>query len=256
VAHGHNVRLGWFGQNQAESLDPARTVLEEIRADSPVGTTELELRSLLGRFLFQQDDAFKLVAVLSGGERSRLALAKLLLRPANLLLLDEPTNHLDIGGREVLERALIELHGTAIVASHDRYLLDRVATRIVEVGGGRLTSYAGNYSQYRERRAQLAARAAAKPIAVEPPPSESTVEPPRGRVRPEREARAAAGRMSRIEDEVGRLESRRTKLEARLAEPELWTDAAAATAVVDELGLVQAAIERATARWEELAATT
>src|SRR5262249_35437158 len=165
LARGHNVRLAYFSQSQAESLDPRRSVLEEIRADAPVGATETELRTLLGRFLFQQDDVFKAVAILSGGERSRLALAKMLLRPANLLLLDEPTNHLDIPAREVLEEALKAYQGSVLIASHDRYLLDRVATRIVEVGDGRLTSFPGNYSRYRERREALAAQGVAAPAA-------------------------------------------------------------------------------------------
>jgi ATP-binding cassette subfamily F protein 3 len=261
AAQGHNVRAAYFSQSQAESLDPTRTVLEEIRADAPVGVTETELRTLLGRFLFQQDDAFKSVSVLSGGERSRLALAKMLLRPANLLLLDEPTNHLDIRSRETLEAALAAFEGTTVIASHDRYLLDKVATRIVEVGGGALRSFPGNYTRYRERRAQLAAQGAlparvptapvAAPVAAPAPEPE-----PSKRVRPEREARAAAGRMAKLEEQVAKLEARRTELEARLADPDLWSDADVATGVVDELSQVQREIEATTLRWEELLATT
>jgi len=249
LGSGHNLRPAYFSQSQAESLDPTRTVLEELWADAPVGTTELELRSLLGRFLFQQDDVQKSVSVLSGGERSRLALAKMLLRPANLLLLDEPTNHLDIGAREVLETALAAFEGTAIVASHDRYLLDKVATRIVEVGDGRLVSYSGNYTRYRQRRLLAPPAPIAAAVAASPPKSE-----PERRIRPEREARAAAGRLVKIEEEVARLEERRAGLEARIAGPDLWSDPAAASAVVDELTEVQRKIEVAMLRWEEVAA--
>ncbi|HEY3109861.1 MAG TPA: ABC-F family ATP-binding cassette domain-containing protein [Chloroflexota bacterium] len=267
LAQGHNLRSAYFSQSQAESLDPARSVLEEIRADAPVGATETELRTLLGRFLFHQDDVFKSVSVLSGGERSRLALAKMLLRPANLLLLDEPTNHLDIPAREVLEEALKAYQGTALIASHDRYLLDRVATRIVEVGDGKLTSFPGNYSRYRERRDALAAQRASKPAepAPAPPAGAPPAMPPSAdqgatqggrRARPEREARAAVGRMARLEEQVAELERRRAGLEQRLADPGLWSDSAVASAVVDELSAVQREIEAATARWEELAATS
>ncbi len=157
VALGHNVQMAYFSQTQAETLDDERTVLESIEQIAPPGMTRTETRELLGGFLFQQDDVFKKVAVLSGGERSRLALARMLLTPANLLLLDEPTNHLDISAREVLEDALSAYAGTVVIASHDRYLLDRVATRIVDVGGGALMSHFGNYTRYRERKAQLMA---------------------------------------------------------------------------------------------------
>ena len=157
VALGHNVQMAYFSQTQAKTLDDERTVLESIEQIAPPGMTRTETRELLGGFLFQQDEVFKKVAVLSGGERSRLALARMLLTPANLLLLDEPTNHLDISAREVLEDALSAYAGTVVIASHDRYLLDRVATRIVDVGGGALTSYFGNYTRYRDRKAQLLA---------------------------------------------------------------------------------------------------
>jgi ATP-binding cassette subfamily F protein 3 len=273
VYHGHNVQTLFYTQTQAESLDPAKTALEELRDWAPTGTTEQELRDLLGRFLLQGEDADRPVGVLSGGERSRLALAKLLLRPANLLLLDEPTNHLDVASREVLESALRAYPGTAVIASHDRYLLDRVATRILEVGDRRVASFLGNYTRYRERKASLAsaarapaaqaaARAAADgPVAppravVAPPPP---VRPERGGARApgererERAARPAATRMTRIETELDRLQAERRRLEGRLADPTLWSDPTEASKTVDELTRVQAEIDRMSADWEELA---
>jgi ATP-binding cassette subfamily F protein 3 len=276
VYHGHNVQVVFYTQTQAESLDPDKTALEELRGWAPNGTTEQELRDLLARFLLQGEDVDRSVRVLSGGERSRLALAKLLLRPANLLLLDEPTNHLDIASREVLESALRAYPGTALIASHDRYLLDRVTTRILEVGDRRVTSFPGNYTRYRERKAALAAtsgaaeaRAAARsaPPASAPAPARPAVaegaartEAGAGRAPSEREreraVRQAATRMSRIESELERLQGERRRLEGRLADPALWGDQAAAAKVVDELTRVQAEIDRMSADWEELVGST
>ncbi|HEY3081319.1 MAG TPA: ABC-F family ATP-binding cassette domain-containing protein [Chloroflexota bacterium] len=287
VYHGHNVQTVFYTQTQAESLDPSKTALEEVRDSAPNGMTEQELRDLLGRFLLQGEDVDRAVGVLSGGERSRLALAKLLLRPANLLLLDEPTNHLDITSREVLESALRAYPGTAIIASHDRYLLDRVTTRILEVGDRKVASFLGNYTRYRERKATLAATnraletpsaarsGAAAPTAADARPGaggSAPAEPARppavkGRAEGggarapterdrERAAKQAASRMSRIETELERLQADRRRLETRLADPTLWSDQAEAARIVDELTRVQAEIDRMSADWEELIGST
>src|SRR5215213_6474663 len=149
---GAGVTAGYYAQDQTDILNVSRTVLEEIWAAAPAGWGEAAIRTLLGRFGFTGDDAHKPVGVLSGGEKARLAIARLLLQPANLLLLDEPTNHLDLASREELERALRQFQGTVVMASHDRYFMDRVATKIGEVGGGRMQLYLGAYSTYRDRR--------------------------------------------------------------------------------------------------------
>jgi ATP-binding cassette subfamily F protein 3 len=163
----HNVIPGYFEQNQAEALDLQKTVMETIHDEVPDWKNE-EVRTLLGRFLFAGDTVFKQVGALSGGEKARLALAKMLLRPANLLILDEPTNHLDIPAKEMLEEALQNYDGTAIVVSHDRYFISQIANKIVEIRDSDFRVYLGDYHYYLQKIAEekeqtkLAAIAAAK----------------------------------------------------------------------------------------------
>jgi len=149
----HNVIPGYFEQNQAEALDLDKTVMETIHDEVPDWSNE-EVRTLLGRFLFSGDTVFKQVIALSGGEKARLALAKMLLRPANLLILDEPTNHLDIPAKEMLEDALRHYDGTAILVSHDRYFIAQVANKIVEIRDGELRLYRGDYQYYLDKIAE------------------------------------------------------------------------------------------------------
>jgi ATP-binding cassette subfamily F protein 3 len=155
---GQNVRIGYFAQDHAEMLDPLRTALEEVMGAASVETAP-HVRTLLGAFLFSGDAVEKRAGVLSGGERSRLALAKLLVEPANCLLLDEPTNHLDLTAKEVLLEALLAYTGTLVIVAHDRYLLDRLPTQVIEVGGGRAVRYLGNYEDYLRAKAAAEARA-------------------------------------------------------------------------------------------------
>lgn len=149
----HNVIPGYFEQNQAEALDLKKTVMETIHDEVPDWKNE-EVRTLLGSFLFTGDTVFKQVNALSGGEKARLALAKMLLRPANLLILDEPTNHLDIPAKEMLEEALQNYDGTVIVVSHDRYFISQIANKIVEIRDGEFRVYLGNYHYYLDKIAE------------------------------------------------------------------------------------------------------
>jgi ATP-binding cassette subfamily F protein 3 len=162
----HNVIPGYFEQNQAEALDLDKTVFETIHDEVPDWKNE-DVRTLLGRFLFSSDTVFKTVSALSGGEKARLALAKMLLRPANLLILDEPTNHLDIPAKEMLEEALKNYDGTAIVVSHDRYFISQVANKIVEIHEGELRLYRGDYHYYLEKIAEEKERARLEAIEAE-----------------------------------------------------------------------------------------
>jgi ATP-binding cassette subfamily F protein 3 len=153
----HNVIPGYFEQNQAEALDLEKTVIETIHDEVPEWKNE-EVRTLLGRFLFSGETVFKQVKALSGGEKARLALAKMLLSPANLMILDEPTNHLDIPAKEMLESALQDYDGSVIIVSHDRYFISQVANKIVEIKDGELIIYPGDYHYYLSKVAEAEAK--------------------------------------------------------------------------------------------------
>jgi ATP-binding cassette subfamily F protein 3 len=177
---GHNVVLDYFAQDQAAVLNPVRTVVEEMSAASSV-TMGPWIRTILGGFLFAGDDVYKKVAVLSGGERNRLALAKMLLTSSNVLLLDEPTNHLDLDSKEVLLEALADYGGTLVFVSHDRYFVDNLATKVIEVGGGEALLYPGGYEDFlhwkKQREAGLDAPMAG---SKGPRPSAPVAAPARG----------------------------------------------------------------------------
>jgi ATP-binding cassette subfamily F protein 3 len=166
---GHRVVLDYFAQDQAAVLNPSRTVYEEMSSASPTTMVPL-IRNILGGFLFSGDDVNKRVAVLSGGERNRLALAKMLLNPSNLLLLDEPTNHLDLDSKEVLLEALSDYVGTLVFVSHDRYFVDKLASKVIEVGGGEAPLYPGGYEDFLYWKKQQEAGLAA-PVRQAPKPS-------------------------------------------------------------------------------------
>ena len=161
---GHNVEADYFAQDQYKELNPDARILDDLGDLSP-RSTQTELRNLLGCFLFSEDDVFKKIGVLSGGERNRYALLRMLLHPANFLMLDEPTNHLDLRAKDVLLNALAEYSGTVVFVSHDRYFIDKLATRVFEIGGGRVEIYPGNYEDYLWRKE--GARAAGG-ISLEP----------------------------------------------------------------------------------------
>jgi len=162
----HNVIPGYFEQNQAEALDLSKTVMSTIHDEVPSWKNE-EVRTLLGRFLFAGDSVFKAVGALSGGEKARLALAKMLLRPANLLILDEPTNHLDIPAKEMLEEAIQNYDGTMLIVSHDRYFISKVANKIVEIRDGELRLYRGDYHYYLDKIAEEKEKAKLEAIEAE-----------------------------------------------------------------------------------------
>ncbi|HXT69559.1 MAG TPA: ABC-F family ATP-binding cassette domain-containing protein [Vicinamibacterales bacterium] len=255
---GHQVVMQYFAQDEANRLDPVRTVYEAMESDSPVGMVPM-IRNILGGFLFAGDDIYKKCGVLSGGERTRLAVARMLLRPANTLLLDEPTNHLDLDSKDVLLEALEDFGGTLIFVSHDRYFVDRLATKIVAVGQGGIEVYPGTYEQYLWSRKERASAAAPPPppvrkAATPAPPLAGTGGPQAAHARAakspqnyEEKKRADADerRRKRSEDErnrrIAELEGRITEreqavkdLESQMAAPGFYDNREAAETIVSK----------------------
>ncbi len=241
VKKGSRVHIGYFAQ-QHETLSGHGTLLDEIAHGFGLG--DERARGLLGHFLFCGDDVFKAVGDLSGGEKARLALLKLMLSGANVLLLDEPTNHLDIAAKEAVETALAVFPGTIVAVSHDRYFLDKVADRVVELDGGRLTEYLGDYSYYRRQKTladrQAAARPAAKPAATRPQAA---------RRRPPDTAKAAR----RLEEEIAGLEAELAACEAALNDPATHGDPETSRQAADRYAACKAALD---AKYEEWLALT
>ena len=221
---GHNIGVGYFSQQRADALDLGRSVLDEAMEHVAEDLREQDVRTLLGAFLFRGDDVFKPVRVLSGGEKSRLALVKLLLAPPNFLLLDEPTTHLDLASIDALVGALKEYDGTLVVVSHDVHFIRATASRTVKVGGGGVTNYAGGYDYYLRKSGAASEQAGlvagprnARPDAGDAPaPAKSAKTSAKERRRREAEARKAKADTRRpLETEVARIEEAITDLEAR-----------------------------------------
>ena len=274
---GHQVVMQYFAQDEATRLDPALTVYETLEAGSPL-TMVPAIRNILGGFLFSGDDIYKKAGVLSGGERTRLAVARMLLRPANLLLLDEPTNHLDLDSKDVLLDALIDYGGTLIFVSHDRYFVDRLATRVIEIGGGEALMYPGNYEEFLWSKNAQRERPEPVPQTVEPPVTKSgrghaarrTASPKGANARAaqrDREAQkrsdTAARRLQRendalrkkiahLEAQIAERERLIKELEASMAQPGFYDDREAAQPVVDRHQALMWEVGDLMHQWEEV----
>ncbi|HLJ47508.1 MAG TPA: ABC-F family ATP-binding cassette domain-containing protein [Bryobacteraceae bacterium] len=215
---GHNAQPDYFAQDQYKELDPEARMLDDLAGVAPRTTTEL--RNLLGCFLFSEDDVFKRIGVLSGGERNRYALARMLLHPSNFLLLDEPTNHLDMRAKDVLLDALQDFNGTVVFVSHDRYFIDKLATRIFEIGGGEVHVFPGNYEDYLWRKegkpVDLSLSMNGQPApAEESSPEPAAAIPPAKRLNPIKLQRMK-DRARELEEEIAGIEAEITHLEGEL----------------------------------------
>ena len=215
-AEGHQVVMQYFAQDEATRLDPSLTVYETLSAGSPHTMVPM-IRNILGGFLFSGDDVYKKAGVLSGGERTRLAVARMLLRPSNTLLLDEPTNHLDIDSKEVLLDALADYGGTLIFVSHDRYFVERLATKIIEVGNGKAIVYPGTYEAFLWSKQQAAAPA---PEARAPRHEAPQAQPREDRKREGIEKRKRERALKALRDRVADLEARIAEREKAIKDVE------------------------------------
>ncbi len=214
---GHNVDLDYFAQDQYKELNPDARVLDDLAEAAP-RTSNTELRNLLGCFLFSEDDVFKRIGVLSGGERNRYALARMLLHPANFLLLDEPTNHLDIRAKDVLLEALEKFTGTVMFVSHDRYFIEHLATRVYEVADGTVHVYPGNFADYLWRKSGGPEQTPTiKDVMIGVPPAEPIAMP----VRPPAAKRINPIKLKQMQEQAKQLEGRIADLEAQIQQAEL-----------------------------------
>ncbi len=261
VELGHNVTPGYFSQYRGDMLDASRTVLEEAM-DTEQRTTEQNIRTLLGCFLFSGDSVFKKVSVLSGGEKSRLALVKLLLNPPNLLLMDEPTTHLDMSSIDALVYALKQFEGTLIFISHDVYFIRALANNVLHVNAGQLTPYAGDYQYYLDKSKATSAREALTSGAKEETKTKKEARPgesrkdQKRREAQERQAKSSGNRDQQksvwlLEKEIQELEKRQTELTAELEKPETYEQPGRANQVNRELVTVQNDLAERTKEWEE-----
>ncbi len=262
---GHNVKVGYFAQHRMDSLNERHTVLESVQ-DVPNPAAEQTARSVLGSFLFRGDDVFKPVAVLSGGEKTRLALVKLLLDPPNLLLMDEPTTHLDVGSIDALIGALRQYEGTLLFISHDVHFIRAMARTVLHIGAGRLTPYAGDYDYYLEKSRATSARAALtageKLHNDQPAQAAAAVPISQPGMRESREQRKAEAKVKRdheknvaeLERQILALEGRQRELTAELERPATYEPGGSAMQLNRELMSVADDLARVTAEWESFAA--
>ncbi|HOB98497.1 MAG TPA: ABC-F family ATP-binding cassette domain-containing protein [Verrucomicrobiota bacterium] len=263
---GHNVSAGYYSQYRVDTLHLDRTVLDEA-FDTPQALTETFVRTVLGSFLFRGDDVFKRVGVLSGGEKSRLALVKLLLDPPNLLLMDEPTTHLDLASVEALLSALQQFDGTIVFISHDVYFIHQLANHVVHVHNGRLTAYPGDYRYYVDKTAALRAPESGDADSGEgrAPSTQEAGTSVAGQRREQkrlaaqerqaryRELQSVRQRVRQLEQDIAAGEARQAELTAALEDPDTYADSSRAVALNREITGVISDLERLTADWETAA---
>jgi len=259
VHFGLHVKTAFFSQETAENLDYSRTVWQEANAPGTRGDDQ-QRRNLLGAFLFSGDDIFKTVSVLSGGEKSRLALLKILLTDSNFLILDEPTNHLDLKTKEIFQEALLAYNGTVVLVSHDRFFLDRMVNRVIEIRDGRIRDWRGNYSYFIEKRKEEGGGAVAERPATEDEFPEKAAKKTKEERRREAEERNRLSRtrqarqreFTAVERLIEEREKEKASCETALCEPDVLRDAEAARTLKKKLSEIEAELADGYRRWEHL----
>lgn len=244
--YGNNIQFGYYDQAQTD-LDPSKTVIDEVWDRYP-GMTQTQVRSALAQFLFKGDDVFKNVGKLSGGEKARVSLLKLMLSKANMLLLDEPTNHLDIHSREALENALASYGGTLLIVSHDRYLINKLADRIVCLGKTGTVNIDGNYDRYIE----LKEAKAQSEQAVQVKAAEGKKNDYKERKERESTLRKLSGALKRCEQAIDEIGLKTAELAQQMSQPEIATDYEKTSALAQEIEALKEKEEALTAEWMEL----
>lgn len=244
--YGNNIQFGYYDQAQTD-LDPSKTVIDEVWDRYP-GMTQTQVRSALAQFLFKGDDVFKNVGKLSGGEKARVSLLKLMLSKANMLLLDEPTNHLDIHSREALENALASYGGTLLIVSHDRYLINKLADRIVWLGKTGTVNIDGNYDRYIE----LKEAKAQSEQAVQVKAAEGKKNDYKERKERESTLRKLSGALKRCEQSIDEVGLKTAELAQQMSQPEIATDYEKTSALAQEIEALKEKEEALTAEWMEL----
>ncbi|MGG5254746.1 ABC-F family ATP-binding cassette domain-containing protein [Neobacillus sp. SM06] len=254
VQYGSNVTIGYYDQEQAE-LTSNKQVLNELWDDFPL-KPEKEIRTVLGNFLFSGDDVLKIVSTLSGGEKARLALAKLMLEKANVLILDEPTNHLDLDSKEVLENALIDYPGTILFVSHDRYFINRIATKVLELHADGCSEYLGDYDYYVEKKNEieelkaLEKTASATKTAALATSEKTSYQQDKESKKVERQRKR---RLEEIEVKIEQLEAQINSFEQQLCEPEIFQDHEKVLEITAQNDKAKAELEMLLEEWTELA---
>jgi ATP-binding cassette subfamily F protein 3 len=257
LKYGHNVVIGYYAQNQSDYLDPEKTVFQTID-DIAVGDIRPRIKSILGGFLFSGDDIEKKVKVLSGGEKSRLSMAKLLLTPANLLILDEPTNHLDMHSKDVLKNALIQYNGTLIIVSHDRDFLQGLTNRVFEFRQGMVKEYIGDIYDFLEQRRlrtlselETVTKKSQVEAASADKVSQNKLDYER-RKESEKEVRKVKTQISKVESEIERLEKAISDTESMMASPEKYAAKIQDGTLYKEYDNLKQTLAREMKKWEEL----
>ncbi|MEH7290044.1 ABC-F family ATP-binding cassette domain-containing protein [Priestia megaterium] len=251
ISFGSNVMVGYYDQEQA-NLTSNKTVLNELWDDYP-SKPEKEIRTALGNFLFSGDDVLKIVSTLSGGEKARLALAKLMLQKANFLILDEPTNHLDLDSKQVLENALIDYPGTLLFVSHDRYFINRIANKIAELSPEGVEEFLGDYDYYVEKKAEIEEIKELENIKAN---EERTVKVDKQSYKQDKEQkklmRQRTRRIEEIETEVNKLEAAQAENEELLCDPEIYQNHEEVSRLNDENEKISSQLSTLMEEWEEL----
>ncbi len=256
LEYGYNVTPGYFAQHQAEELNPANNVLDEMKTEG-TRDSETRLRTILGCFLFTDDDVFKKVSVLSGGEKSRLALAKMLLNPGNFLIFDEPTNHLDMQSKGILQQALQQFAGTLMIVSHDRDFLDPIVDKTLEIQPGYLKTWLGNISYYLDKKSDQEAEAEAnKPVQKD---DRSISRKEQRRIEAERrnalskKLKPLKSRLKEIEKGIDEMETRQAEIETEMANSDFYDDSERVKEVSLEYEKIKTDIADLLNKWEEIA---